>query len=230
MPDDVKNLYSKLIKEFNCNDYNKIILSCERFAFCRDLYIKSISEFFEEFDVKIIFYIRKQSSLLLSDFLQKIKAGVLIDPSFDNYFENSKDAFKYTLRIKFWEKYFGIENLIVRVYDDPQIKSDVCKDFNNVTGISSFMKTNKIVQENQSIISEFVNISTHIHKNIQDKELKQIMMKEIVSLSNYFKKSTTKLSLTSIDGYRTIDEFYNKDNIEFVNKYLTEDQKRKFLN
>lgn len=229
MPKEVELLYKKVIIEYNKKNCNTMILSCERFVFCRENYIRKVSEIFKDWDVKIIFYVRKQDNLLLSDFLQKIKAGTLLNPSFDDFFKHNGNAFKYMTRIRPWKEFFGKENIITRVYDDPNIKKDVCLDFNKIVGIESIMKENKIINSNSSIISEYVKLTILVNSHVKNENLKNSLMNEIILLSNKFKSATNKIKLEQNDDQKYITEYYLSDNKIFSEEFLSQEQSKYFL-
>ncbi len=90
------NLYEKLLVEIKNSNCNIIVLSSEQFIFLKELYVKQISEFLKDFDVKIIFYIREQIKLIESTYLQWLKAGS--KPFYKNIYEfysQHKDSFNF---------------------------------------------------------------------------------------------------------------------------------------
>lgn len=117
MPEAVKLLYVELVKQFQSAPHDRMILSSEQFCFCRPQYIESVAEAFRDFDVKIVFFVRDQVSLVKSTFMQMVKVG---DPkgqcTIEDFFSNSKRAFDFRDRIDYWERYFGKDAISVFCY------------------------------------------------------------------------------------------------------------------
>jgi len=133
--DYIKKRIRKLkeIKEDN------VLLSCEVF-----IEADHIPEFFHEilvsegiykvYNVKIIIYIRRQDHWLESSYLQ-ISKDLRWEPlSFIDYIKRS-GLDNYLNRISIWEKVFGHENIILKVYENQQFKGTLFDDFLNLFNI-----------------------------------------------------------------------------------------------
>jgi hypothetical protein len=133
--DFVKKRIRKLkeVKEDN------VLLSCEVF-----IEADHIPELFDEifmnegiyndFDVKIIIYIRRQDRWLESSYLQISKDLSWQPLSFNEYIKQS-GLDNYLNRISIWEKVFGHENIILRVYEKQQLKETLFDDFLSIFNI-----------------------------------------------------------------------------------------------
>jgi hypothetical protein len=63
-------IFSELISEIEKSESEKVVLSSENMSFLNESYVEKISGCFENFDVRVIFYVRNQVSLIESSFLQ----------------------------------------------------------------------------------------------------------------------------------------------------------------
>lgn len=85
--------------------------------------------------VRIIVYLREQSDMLCSYYSSKMKNGMTyMMESMDDF---SRDGmFDYNGRLEMWEQVFGIENMIVRIYDRDRLHdNDIISDFMETIGL-----------------------------------------------------------------------------------------------
>lgn len=133
---DLNNLIENLMKTCESENYNKVILSSEFFwaapamqsepkyhevneenFSCIEQVVKDCRSLFSCFDtVKVVVYIRKQGEWLESFFNQQIKNGFPI-PSEDDLLQ-TKNYLLYDKNIKLWQYHFGVNNVIVKVFEE----------------------------------------------------------------------------------------------------------------
>ena len=68
--------------------------------------------------IKIIFFVRNQLDLILSSYLEKLKHNPIQKIGDFNFFlAQNKEYFEFSKRLESWERLFGMDNLIVKLYD-----------------------------------------------------------------------------------------------------------------
>ena len=72
--DDVPNtntidLYNKLLREIELTSQSKILISSENFCYCKLNFIEFVQQKFNQFNVKIILFLREQVKLVESTYL-----------------------------------------------------------------------------------------------------------------------------------------------------------------
>ena len=119
---------------------NKIIISDENF--CRNKSLDKVAEFFSEFEVRVIVYLRRHDQWLESYYNQALKmdAGSAVLKNFNTYFENQlkKNAFTfdYYKFLEKWSKVFGKEKIVVRLYEKNNFSGGtIFSDFFSVLGV-----------------------------------------------------------------------------------------------
>ena len=170
--------------------------------------------------MNIIFYIREQTKLIESTYLQWQKVGSDYGKNINSFYSLHKKSFDFIERIKPWGDSFGGENIHARVYDKRMIGSDVFKDFSTVIGLDA----QKIpeIRENQSIIAEFSRLIESMDSLLEiEKSSREKLVREIVRLSEKFRTSS-KEKIISEELEKEIKLFYHEGNKKFAAEYLKE--------
>lgn len=144
------------------DNYNKVIISSEGlfgignfFAFhsgidlnekeqesINENVISSLKNLLEDFDVKVLCYLRRQDLILESFYNQYCKgpnpSDLLPLPSFEQYCNKRPIVMNYHKEISLWANYFGKDNIIVRPYEFKQLPFGVVNDFySNILELSN---------------------------------------------------------------------------------------------
>ncbi len=122
--------WEQVIIEANSFQDRNLIISSENFCLPRfDLeQIYKIKEYLSEYAVKIVIYLRKQDDYLISQYCQFIRSNKYFD-SFKQFIAERKLSLNYYQILQPWQKVFGIENIIVKVFEPEQFKSNLTNDF-----------------------------------------------------------------------------------------------------
>ena len=230
MPEGVEALYKNLKREISLSSANSVFISSEQFCFLKKPYVSKVKEMFSEFPVKIIFYVRDQCKLIESTYLEWQKAGLDYKGSIENFYNQEKKAFDFTLRLQFWIEEFGAENIVVRVYDKRIIGDDTCHDVmkllkletnNNITG--------RNIRSNPSLLPEFSNLLCILdQEKIQLAHRRQIIH-ELLALSKTFKSAST-VRLIPLELREQIKKFYKLSNQAIAKQFLNEEESKILLN
>ena len=224
-----KQLYSELVTHLtNDNTGAKIILSSEYFCFTKPGYIYDVYQYLQSFDVRIIFYVRNQVDLIQSAYLQSQKVGWDYQGSIENYFEKTKKGFDFMDRVRPWAEYFGIKNIIARLYDKRVIGIDICKDFLKLTGTKLVHSSPLDVRTNESLLPEFSEIISLIDKGEVSSEEREKHINYFLELSSQF-RGLSWASLIQHDLKEKIRESYVASNTEFAKHFLSDEQGKYLL-
>lgn len=215
---NTRNLYDKLKQEISNNNAQKIIISSENYVFARHSFIKDLMHEFSEFDVTIIFYARRQESLIESTFLQWQKIGDDYQGSLENFFQKHKRSFDFTELIAPWENCFGEDAIIARIYDKKVIGDNVCRDIASILGIQELAFESE-KKENISLRPEFSSLVGLIDAAGIDKANRTKIITELIRLSEHF-DSVKKTPMISAELRKEIFNYYQKSNQVFSDKYL----------
>lgn len=122
---DQDALLNRLLSEIRHCGKNTILISSEGFQNCDPRRVKSV---FREFQIYVVVYLRDQLSYLESSYLQDVHEKNN-HGSIEEYEQNFFSA-NYLTFISSWQKEFGKEQLIVRIFsNDLLVEGDVIKDF-----------------------------------------------------------------------------------------------------
>lgn len=70
----------------------------------------------ESFIIKIVYFVRSQDELAESEYNQMVKLKREVRP-FAEYLASELEGYEFNVTAARWEEYFGLENMICRVYD-----------------------------------------------------------------------------------------------------------------
>jgi len=147
------SIAKRLNGEFLRTNARKIFISSEALEYFSS--ISSLENFrdeFIDFDVKILIYIRRQDKLLQSVFKQRVKTGMTV--GFNKFYK--KANFNFDEKISEWETVFGIENIKIKIFDDPEVKSNLIGNLLNDLGIENTkaFKKEEFLSKNESFSNE----------------------------------------------------------------------------
>lgn len=101
---------------------------------------------------KIVIYLRRQDEFLISSYSTSIKSGGTNEFKIPSVNKRVENRFNYFTILEKWREVFGLENMIVRVYDRSLlVDGDIINDFLSITGIPVDESFNKPVNKNESL-------------------------------------------------------------------------------
>ena len=192
--------YRKQLDETNCDT---IIISSEDFALLdkQIASIEKIKDYFKEFEVKIITYVREPVDFMLSLYSHAVRAGN-IHCSFKSYIAHHYNfaAANYPIRLRPWIKVFGKNALIVRKYDkDTFFKGNLLEDFFSAIEIDIDIQ-NKIEKSNVGIHPWLIQAYIDISSSDIDKKKKEKKLNELLQIGlDLPKENTIKYFLDNHD-------------------------------
>ena len=93
--------------------------------------VKELKHLFEDLydEIKIIVYIREQAEMLCSIYSTRMKGGKTYTMLSPRQFSRL-GTFDFNQRLMLWEEVFGIENIVLRIFDkEVLVENDVVSDF-----------------------------------------------------------------------------------------------------
>jgi len=226
LDDKIRVHLNNIIQVFKRNDYKVLLLSSEQFCYCKNSYVKEFSSYFHDWDVRVIFYVRKQFKLIKSTFLQKLVEGSAYSDDIVTFFNESKIGFNYLNRVKSWDNYFGANSIDARLFDG---KENVCQDFIEAAGLNKLEIHNSSYNVNQSILPDFVQLISLINGLDPCANDRRDIFDNIKDLSLRFKECSRALLLDD-DLIFEIENYYKVSNEKFAERYLCEVDRDMFLN
>ena len=212
-------LWEMLAQEIILSTAENIIISSEDFEWVWNT--KQLKYYLSEFDVKIIIYLRRQDNYIQSFYSTHIKDyRPRISKEIEEYAHTLKlNTLNYYDYLKNWEKSFGSENIIVRVFEKQQLPNGLLADFLNTVGISStkgFIITDSHKTSNKSLHPEcldFLRLCNRMKMN----EKKHIELRKIVEVVSDTLNDTTKSAGKHL--------MHPKLRLEIINTYKKQNEK-----
>jgi hypothetical protein len=221
-------LFSQLKDYFDgLNKNSNIIISSEFFCFMKKGYVDDVYKYVGDFDVRILFFVRKQIQLIQSTYLQWQREGLDYRGSIEGFFKAHARGFDFMERILPWAEIFGDSKIIARVFDN-RLTNDVCLDFLNLTGIDTSKYKPLKNKSNQSILPEFSHFIAMIDRAKISKDERKEMIAHIKHLSKLY-RGFSQYSLIDQDLADAINQYYQKSNRQFAERFLSEDLAKVFL-
>lgn len=146
---DPYSCWSSILSEFKQTKAHSMILSGEAFARLPKDRIIQLQSFLLDYKPTIIFYFRDPFSRTLSLYTQEVKMGRYFR-SFSNFLhEREPELFYYEGIFERWKDCFGIENILVKSFDqitnNSNLESDLLLSLDQKPeNFSSFIKQNEL--------------------------------------------------------------------------------------
>lgn len=224
MPVHVKDLFQSIITEIREGSFEVDLISSENFCFMTPEYITEIAQIFESYNCKIIYYVRHQTALIESTYLEWQKSGGEYLGNIDSFFNRHQNSFSFMKRIEPWVNCFGKDRICSRLFDKRVIGDDVCSDILNLVGVDdSIVTAGEITTANSSLLPEFSNLIALYDETKSIVTERQFFIDELLLISNIFKRNS-KASLVSDDLRKKIINKYKITNREFSDLFLDESQ------
>jgi hypothetical protein len=230
-----------LINSCKVNDYKKVILSSEFFWAAPAMqssveYHEDSADNFHYFEqvieqyrtlfswfktIKVIVYLRKQDEWLESFYNQQIKNGFTV-PSEGDLLQ-VKNYLLYSKYLQLWERYFGPENIIVKVYEDAthDLINDFCKAVSIKVDDTLCLTHDRTVSSNTRLSPR----ATGIMKRALEKDIEKDFMELLREVLQYTSAAivkcqpSAKQNIFSDRFHQRVNELYKDDNIKLSESY-----------
>jgi hypothetical protein len=218
----------RYFKEIDSSEKNFVIISCEMFEFLR-MKIGSLKNFLvPKYNVKIVYYVRRQDDLIESLYSWSMKNSQQPATRTFQEFYSGFPGRDYNAILKEWKDAFGRENIIVRCYESEQLPRGIFNDFMNTVGIRIDSRY-KIPAEriNERLPMDLLEIIRICNKQSgADTGLHMFLIRSLKKIR--MDAVTTKQHLLSPVQRRQIISEYEKTNAQVAREYLGRDDGRLF--
>jgi hypothetical protein len=131
-------LYADLATEILNSGLGTAVISSEHFWLMNPKDIPASLR--EQFDIKIVAYVRRQDEVLVSSFIQEVKGGNLsIDIDLNDYISDNGrlNLLDYDQVLQRWAGVFGQQNIQVRLYETLAEQHGIERDLLQLIGVAS---------------------------------------------------------------------------------------------
>jgi len=161
-----ESLFPSLIEGIKSSACDHILLSSEEFDRLSKEDINRLSEYFTDFNVKIIAYLRRKDSYMESMYQTDVLHNVEYN-SFAEYMKIMPTPQNYYKFIKKWQDVFGLENVQVNFYCKKALKSnDIVVDFYSRLGldVENMIKKDETKEINASVPFQYVGLIAMVRR------------------------------------------------------------------
>ena len=219
-----KKYWIKLIKEIKSSTAHSIILSSENFRRNQDF--KFMKDCLDNFDLKIIIYLRRQDHYIQSMYNEGVKNLTRrLSSTIEQY---SEEQCGYNDCLETFGKIFGKEKIILRVYENQQLPKGLLQDYAETIGFSTknfIIPKEKLNQSNSAIKTEILRL---LNKSDIDQLQYQHLYPKIMALDLCPKLKNNKYSAMPPALAAKIVDFYAKENESIAKEYLGREDGRLF--
>ncbi len=223
-----KSPAKKFMKKIQNSKYNTYILSSENFCRLWNNVSRLKALIPDNVNVKIIYYVRRQDDQTEAIYNQTVKSPLGRNWLIDEYVEGpAKNILNYERVLAQWEEAFGRENIIVRCFEEGQLKTDIYTDFLDAIGLGMDEKfvipEKRINQRFDWDLIELIRLcKIHFEGDIEF----------YTFLHDYFEERNTppleKKHIISPDKRQEIIEYFEDSNRNVAVKYLGREDGRLF--
>ena len=128
--------WNKLHKEIAREKKQNVIISAEDFSNLKAKRIRAVKKRLSRYDTKVVVYLRKQDDFFLSSYSQVLK-GSAFYKSIEEYIKQGWHRGNYYDFLEVWSKAFGKENIVVKVYEQLQMKQGLMPSFLEAIGLGA---------------------------------------------------------------------------------------------
>lgn len=132
-----EQLYDDLVSEARNSSAPAVVVSSENFWLVDPGRLPAALK--DNFDVKVVAYLRRQDDVLVSSFMQEVKGGAIpFEYPLDDFIANPtrRKFLDYHAILQAWAETFGRENVIVRLFEQLDKSNGIERDFLKVTGVA----------------------------------------------------------------------------------------------
>jgi hypothetical protein len=221
-------LYDALDAELDASPASVAILSSEQFCYCTPGVVEGVARRFDKHDVKIIFFVRRQTELVPSAFIQKVRSGEAAAGDIEGYYEQAlaDRSFFFNDRLDPWTRYFGRRSVIVRLYDPLFMQNgDSVSDFLHAIGLAGLTAGDGPVRENAGIGGQFLPLIEAFDMLAGESAARDAFLQ---SLSLASQEVPAAPIIDDSFASRIVQD-HRADNEQFARNYLSRDRARAFL-
>ena len=223
----VRSLLHKISNEIKVLPYNCTpVISSEHLCFINPVQIRYLSQVWQDHNVAIVYYIRRQDNLIESNFRWFQIARPNEFPDIKEFYRTQATAFDFKLRIQPWVNVFGAEAIHVRLYDKIRIPN-IITDFEGLIGSQS---------QSQTVMPSFKGV----RKSLTVEQTKKLMSynkennnkkKRALFIDNLYQMNEASNEETFItpEDREVIYETYYASNKKLAQRFLTKEEEKLLL-
>lgn len=212
----------------------KVIISAEFFTgpgIYNSSLIATIKNILEDYDTKIVIYLRRQDEFLISYYCYLITFFIRKD--IKEFISEWKYMADYYRTLELWQDVFGVKNIIVRVFEKNQLKNgNLFEDFLaavNINYEAIDLKSSQEIRENVSVYSgkaiKLINLIDKISQKIPFKEKKDTYESYFIRRLILNNKTSKLISYLPTNFIFTEEILSKQDRINILNEFEASNRK-----
>lgn len=229
MKEDVPKLLAQLSKDISAKANGvTTVLSSEHMCYFNARQVAQVAKHLEGFDVRVLYYIRRQDELIESTYRWKLEHGRGKIPSLEDVVEEWAKPFDFRQRLMPWRQSFGDERISVRLYHRETVGRDIVSDVCAAIGLSEMDIPHARSEARNSINGHFIDI-LQAHDMFYPSGIRRNeFINELKKISQYWPESMQK-NLFTQDVRLAIMRRFEKCNTVIADDFLDETEKSYLL-
>ncbi len=197
------------------------ILSSESFIYCPIQFIRDLKDVVGT-DVRVVVYVREQTKLISSGFLQWVRSGRDYDGTLENFLRRHSASFDFMKLIEPWAATFGGQSIIANVYHPEVIGKNVVGHFLQLLGI----RAAEISPEwfNPSLLPETLPVIREVDSWAIEDKLRARFIHALLEMSKKLAPASSE-DLVTPSVRSDIVNLYSDSNARFALEYIPENQR-----
>ena len=115
---EAKTLIPRVIEEIHARpDARRVVLSSEHLCYFFPDQVAELADAFSEFDIRLLYYVRRQDELIDSAYRWKLVQSPQSIPDLEEFIDRNIHAFDFMKRLAPWRSNFRDDQFNVRLYD-----------------------------------------------------------------------------------------------------------------
>lgn len=148
---EAQRLIPQVIGEIRARpDARHVVLSSEHLCYFVPDQVAQLAKAFAEFDIRILYYIRRQDKLIDSTYRWKLVRDPQVTPDLDEFIDRNAQAFDFMKRLTPWRAHFHDEQFTVRLYDARK-QRDIIADVASALGLEPMVIPSDAVRKRPSL-------------------------------------------------------------------------------
>lgn len=210
----------ELRKEMDDNDCQNVIMSTETLFFVNN--VDKIREYFQDFNVVPIIFLRRQDEWLESAFREQLKNGV-IRPDPNNFLKHMRSSLDYCAVLHKWREVFP-GRFIVLPFEKTSERKPVEKQFLDAIGFRSIGNLSPAVSQNESFSRDALTFFAAFSERPRIGPKHELFKNVLAEYSRRHRDSPERMYFTSPTMRADLAAEYESGNREIALEYLGRDE------
>lgn len=223
--------WQRLLKEIKKNKSSKTILSAEAFSSFDTEKIQQLRTLLREFEVYIVFYVRRQDKKIQSQWSERTKSPTLYKncDEFSKWIEKNNYQYRNSDYYELYQRWKGVfgNNILIRVLEREQLQGTLFQDFIATIGGEEPQQYETAADMNVSPGIRTILLMQEYKNRLNGKIDRKLLQRLIIEVNNFCdlkEWNKQKWNFVTRDIYERIMSNYEESNRKLAMEYFNRDK------